>query len=322
MRLVVSLLVSLSLVGCAHGGREAAKAPAASLVAPPPAALAPEAEGRKLAGEADRRASVGDTTAALELYRRAWELGVREDAALYNAACAASLAGQTAEALTWLQRAADAGFAHAAHLQQDPDLAAARAEEGFAAVAARVAENEAKLTLASDPALRDALLQRMAEDQVARAAVEKSDYRDEAATARLRAVEQQNTQWLKEQVTKGGWPTRSQVGERGAQAAWLLVQHADGDLAFQKQCLALLEGAAASGEAAKKSVAYLTDRVLVAEGKPQRYGTQFHRPEGLPVPRTMEDPEGVDARRAAMGLAPLADYTQQLEQLQAEVPTP
>ena len=48
---------------------------------------------------------------------------------------------------------------------------------------------------------------------------------------------------------------------------------------------------------------------------PQRYGTQFHRPQGGLAPRPMEAPEQVDARRAQMGLGTLAEQTSQLEQL-------
>jgi hypothetical protein len=320
MRHVVSLLAALFLMGCAHGKAEQkAASPEAQPSVAPSAAQVAVAEGRKLAAEADRLVGEGDPIAALGLYRRAWELGVREESALYNAACAASLAGQTLEALVWLGRAADAGFAHAAHLEGDPDLAAARAEGGYAAVAARVAANEAKQLAASEPALRDELLARMAKDRAAREAVERTDFRDAEALARVRAVDADNTARMKALVAGGGWPTRSRVGERGAEAAWLLVQHADADLAFQKQCLALLQRAHAAGEAAARHVAYLTDRVLVAEGKPQRYGTQFHRPEGAPVPQPLEDSAQVDARRAAMGLGTLADHTRQLEQLATEV---
>jgi hypothetical protein len=257
----------------------------------------------------------GDMATALTLYRRAWELGMRQDAALCNAACAASLAGQTAEALTWLERAAQAGFAHAVHLQQDADLAAVRAEAGFPRVVAQVEANEAKLYTASEPVLRDELLRMLAEDQAARAEVERHDFADDAANARLKAVDEKNTARLKALVTESGWPTRTRVGARAAQAAWLLALHADHDVAFQKHSLTLLEQAVTQGEAEPKGLAYLTDRVLLAEGKPQRYGTQFHRPQGSLVPRPMEAPAQVDARRAQMGLGTLAEQTSQLEQL-------
>ena len=55
--------------------------------------------------------------------------------------------------------------------------------------------------------------------------------------------------------------------------------------------------------------ALLTDRVLLARGKPQRYGTQLEGGMGAPLRlRPVEDPAGVDGRRAAMHLMPEATY--------------
>ena len=67
-----------------------------------------------------------------------------------------------------------------------------------------------------------------------------------------------------------------------ADAAWLMAQHAIHDPEFQRECLGLLEAAVWQGEASPRNLAYLTDRVLVHEGRPQRYGTQFmHGHDGL-----------------------------------------
>ena len=105
------------------------------------------------------------------------------------------------------------------------------------------------------------------------------------------------------------------VGEDGALAAFLLVQHADRDPQFQKKCLPLLEAAVRVGEASASNLAYLTDRVLIAEGKPQRYGTQFQTVGGKSAPFPIEDAENVDARRNAVGLGPLAEYAKQIENM-------
>jgi hypothetical protein len=56
-------------------------------------------------------------------------------------------------------------------------------------------------------------------------------------------------------IEKHGWPGKSLVGADGAQAAWLLVQHADLDREFQRQCLPLLKEAAEKGEASKQNLA-------------------------------------------------------------------
>lgn len=54
------------------------------------------------------------------------------------------------------------------------------------------------------------------------------------------AVDQHNTARMKEIIDSLGWPTRTKVGERAEHMAWLLVQHADFDLMWQRRCLALM----------------------------------------------------------------------------------
>ena len=149
-----------------------------------------------------------------------------------------------------------------------------------------------------NPGLRAELLRRMDRDQAARQADEPEAFGQ---------VDAENLPWLKKVITGIGWPGRSIVGDDGASVAWLLVQHADSDPAFQRQCLELLAVAASRGEATKAQVAYLTDRVLLAEGKPQEFGTQATGRNGQWVPRDLRDPGHVDQRRAAMSLGSLAD---------------
>jgi hypothetical protein len=109
-------------------------------------------------------------------------------------------------------------------------------------------------------------------------------------------------------VEARGWPGRPLVGEDGAKAAWLLAQHADGRPDLQRRFLDLLRAAVATGNAAGFELAYLEDRVRVADGRPQLYGTQFQgRGEDL-APHPIEDPDHLDQRRAAAGLPPFAEY--------------
>jgi hypothetical protein len=54
-------------------------------------------------------------------------------------------------------------------------------------------------------------------------------------------IDAANTLWLKEVVSERGWPTYSDVGIDGGDAAWLILQHADDDPEFQRQCLELME---------------------------------------------------------------------------------
>ncbi len=127
-----------------------------------------------------------------------------------------------------------------------------------------------------------------------------------ALGAKVMAIDQRTTVALRAIIDAHGWPGSRLVGKDGAHAAWLLAQHADLDLAFQKRCLALLEVAVAHGEAAPDEFAYLYDRVALAEHRLQRYGTQVIGTEPAPL----EDPANVDTRRAAVGLGPIDDYLQ------------
>lgn len=109
-------------------------------------------------------------------------------------------------------------------------------------------------------------------------------------------------------VEKHGWPTRKLVGLDGTRAAWLLVQHADHAVAFQRKCLTLMQAHRTDDQVAKADIAYLTDRVAVNEGKPQVYGTQGHVVEGAWRPRQIRDDGNVDKRRQTVGLQPLKEY--------------
>ncbi len=188
-----------------------------------------------------------------------------------------------------------------------PGLNALRAEAAWQPLLARVDAAQKQRAAQMDEPLRKALLEREARDQAEQHAAI-ADGGGEAFK-RVAPVAQANAQWLKSVIAEKGWPTRSKVGRDGAKAAWLLVQHADQDPAFQAEVLPLIEQAARAGEADRADVALLTDRVLVAQGKPQRYGSQFVRGEdGAMRLRPTEDMPGLDARRSAMGLPSLADY--------------
>ena len=64
------------------------------------------------------------------------------------------------------------------------------------------------------------------------------------------------------------------------------------------------------GEVCASHIAYLDDRLAVAFGKAQHYGTQLRLgPDGL-EPLPIEDPESVDERRMSVGLEPLAEYVE------------
>ena len=159
------------------------------------------------------------------------------------------------------------------------------------------------------PGLRAELLQMESADQAARAAVDPSRAGDyDPATQAVLKVDAANLLRIEAIVARHGFPTRTLVGDDGVDAAWMLVQHADADPAFQADALRRIKALLSSGEFDRERYAMLTDRVLRAQGKPQRYGSQFEIVDGQWVAQAMEDPANVDRRRAELGMMPLTEY--------------
>lgn len=221
--------------------------------------------------------------------------------ALDSAACCYALDGKPDLAFTMLERSMDAGLHDFEQLQIDADLKTLRDDPRWPAFIAK-AKDEFEKSL-GEPALRSELLARYAEDQaLLKSTIGKDKSEMEAASKALNA---KNLPWLEEVVAKHGWPGKRLVGDDGANAMWLLVQHSDTDPAFQKLCLGLMEPLVVSGEVSAIDYAYLWDRVAVAEKRPQRYGTQFGETR---EPRPIEDEAHVDDRRRALGLPTMASY--------------
>lgn len=125
---------------------------------------------------------------------------------------------------------------------------------------------------------------------------------------RMEAVHRHNALALREVIDRIGWPTTSVVGEAGAEAAWLIVQHAIGEPDFQRACLVAITSAVAAGDVPPWHAAMLDDRIRVFEGRRQRYGTQLEPDDrGVLRPCAIEDPDRVEALRAEVGLSPLSE---------------
>lgn len=169
------------------------------------------------------------------------------------------------------------------------------------------------VTKPTDPALRKQLLAMVKVDQDVRHAWMKAGIQNShnPVIPRMLAVDAANLKQLKPIIAAQGFPTPAMVGNDGVEAAFLLVQHADSDPAFQARVLPKLAALQKKGMVSGENFAMLTDRVLRAQHKPQRYGTQFatdHDHPGTVAVQPMEDPMHIDARRASVGMMPLDDY--------------
>jgi polyhydroxyalkanoate synthesis regulator phasin len=124
----------------------------------------------------------------------------------------------------------------------------------------------------------------------------------------MREVDAANLKRLKHIVNQEGFPTVEMVGRDGVNAAWLLTIHAVSDPQFQEKVLKLTTEHVRRGELRSDQVAMLTDDLLAARDKPQRYGTNFELRDGELKPAPMEDEANVDEIRRAAGLGSLANY--------------
>lgn len=124
----------------------------------------------------------------------------------------------------------------------------------------------------------------------------------------MEAVHSENAVLLNRAFDALGWPSREKIGDDGAAASMLVLQHAIGAPDLQRRGLALLLDAVAAGEASALDAAYLSDRIAVFAGAPQVFGTQFDWDEaGLLSPALIGEAANVDERRASVGLPPLAE---------------
>lgn len=156
--------------------------------------------------------------------------------------------------------------------------------------------------------LRSELLAMQADDLRVRQELLDAGELDGHYVPRMERVHVNNAHRLRQIISEHGWPDESLVGADGAEAAWLIVQHAIGDPDLQRSALSLLRDSAERGRVPAWHAAYLEDRIALYENRAQRYGTQsLDDPrDGRARPWLLAEPERVDELRAGVGLKPLA----------------
>jgi hypothetical protein len=165
-----------------------------------------------------------------------------------------------------------------------------------------------------DEALRRELLQMYEADQAIRLRAGGDIWRDEKVAREVMRLDAAHTKRLLEIVKARGFPGVRLVGKEATQAALTIILHSP-SLELKKQALAPLLEAARRGEVPMGAYAGLLDTVLRAEGQPQVYGTRFELVGGKLVLAPTRDLKTLAARRARVGLMPLAEYVKGLEEM-------
>lgn len=156
----------------------------------------------------------------------------------------------------------------------------------------------------TDDSLRRELIRLRDEDQADRAEFW-ARMADSAYVRQVAARDSARAHVLEGLIARSGVPVRRAVGAAGVDAFMLLVQH-HGSL--QATVLGLASELP-PGEVSPFALAMLEDRVRATRGQPQRYGTHFsYGADTMFHLAPVADPANLEARRAEVGLPPLATY--------------
>lgn len=118
----------------------------------------------------------------------------------------------------------------------------------------------------------------------------------------MEALHNANGSVLQQYISQHGWPE----DEAESKAAWLVLVHAISMPELQKSALAMFRSKDTG--VPEHMIAMLEDRVLTLSGKKQKWGTQFDWDDANELsPQPIEDTEGLDERRRAIGLDTLAE---------------
>jgi hypothetical protein len=155
--------------------------------------------------------------------------------------------------------------------------------------------------------LRQDLLAMRAEDRSVRQELIDSGELGGAYVPRMEDVHRKNAAHLRQLIALYGWSAEDIAGHDGAEAAWLIAQHAVGEPDFQRRVLAFLRTCVAENRVPAWHAAYLEDRIAMQEGRPQRYGTQWVQDptDGRYRPWSLADTDHVNDLRGEVGLGPL-----------------
>ncbi|WP_116105604.1 DUF6624 domain-containing protein [Lewinella sp. IMCC34191] len=264
---------------------------------------------------ADSLFGAGAYQTAAEAYTTAFATDTGDVYQLYSAASAWTLAGDTSQALFYLQQAADRGYRHADHVRRDENLTTLQHTGAWSPIVAAIEANLAEHEKDYDHELQDRLERIYLEDQVIRQLWEDAEKRFGKRSAEMEyfweTIQRQdslNELAVIDIIEANGWPASSLVGEKANRTVWLVIQHAD--LALQEKYLPLLRASVSKGESNGSDLALLEDRILMYSNKPQLYGSQVRsNPEtGALEVYEIADPENVNRRRAEVGLGSLEAY--------------
>jgi hypothetical protein len=192
-------------------------------------------------------------------------------------------------------------------------LPSSRAQDFDKEVQAKIKRLADKNGKGSDRELKQRLIRMAKQDQAARM-FDWSHAPAETTLKKMQLTDERQTAELKQIIHEKGWPTISLVGIRASQDAALILMHSP-DHDFQRQLIPELQELAEDEKIVGSDIEIIVDKVLVSEGRPQRFGTQFSISNSHVQMEPVEDPAHLDQRRAQYLLVPMTYYEKSLAKM-------
>ena len=129
---------------------------------------------------------------------------------------------------------------------------------------------------------------------------------------KMKTIDQESSDIISGIIDQYGWLGKDKIGSEANQVLFLGIQHID-DLVIQSKYLPIIRAAVQQGSAEPWHLGFLTDRMLMNQGKKQIYGTQIitSKKPGDSYVVPLENPDKVNELRKEIGLEPLEDYLQE-----------
>ncbi len=225
---------------------------------------------------------------------------------LYSAACCAALGNLDDKAFPLLHASIEAGFRDVAHLGKDTDLDSLRDDPRWPNVVAAAAKKERESLEGANAELAEIYVQDQGDRMGGYSQIDWSKVGPRDVKRRARVDE----------ILKVGGANTSIDFQHAA----MVYQHSDKTADYQRAHELAVKAVEldSSNVEAKWLAAATKDRFLMSSGKPQLYGTQFRKIDGVWKLHDV-DPTVTDEERAKWGVPPLAEAKQRAVQMNKQL---
>jgi uncharacterized protein DUF6624 len=232
----------------------------------------------------------------------------------YDAACTWSMAGNPDKAFGYLEKAAAGKLSSLSHTLGDNDLSGLHSDKRWQILIDKIRRNkEEKDAGLVYKGLADTLDRVYTDDQQYRQRIDSVQRKYGWESAQMDSLmkimeikDSVNLVIVESILGHYGWLGPDEVGEGGATALFLVIQHSDS--LTQNIYVPMMRVAVQKGKAKPEHLALLEDRILTEQGKEQIYGSQVRTVAGKASFFPILDEANVNKRRASVGLGPLEDY--------------